>query len=154
MQLFSLLKINPSLSELLIDIVSTSPELAEYLSRNAAVFDAVIGGDFFSDWPGEAALRDALSDALKAEGDYEARLDATRRWAREWHFRVGVHHLRGLTDAATAGVQYADLARAVLQALWPVVVDEFARKHGTATGAGRCVGRHGVAGRAASDCDL
>ncbi len=157
-QLFSLLKINPSLSELLIDIVSTSPELAEYLSRNAAVFDAVIGGDFFSDWPGEAALRDALSDALKAEGDYEARLDATRRWAREWHFRVGVHHLRGLTDAATAGVQYADLARAVLQALWPVVVDEFARKHGTPPGRGAVlVGMGSLGARrltATSDLDM
>lgn len=157
-QLFSLLKINPQLSELLIDIVSTSPELAEYLSRNAAVFDAVIGGDFFSDWPGEAALIDALTETLRREGDYEARLDATRRWAREWHFRVGVHHLRGLTDAMTAGAQYADLARAVLQALWPVVSDEFARKHGAAPGRGAVlVGMGSLGARrltATSDLDM
>jgi glutamate-ammonia-ligase adenylyltransferase len=157
-QLFSLLKINPSLSELLVDIVSTSPGLAEYLSRNAAVLDAVIGGDFFSKWPGEEALRGALADTLKAEGDYEARLDATRRWAREWHFRVGVHHLRGLTDARTAGAQYADLARAVLQALWPVVVDEFASKHGTPPGRGAIlVGLGSLGARcltAASDLDM
>ncbi|NOR30558.1 MAG: glutamine-synthetase adenylyltransferase [Sulfitobacter sp.] len=157
-QLFSLLKVNPSLSELLIDIVSTSPELAAYLSRNAAVLDAVIGGDFFSDWPGEAALHEALADTLKAEGDYEARLDATRRWAREWHFRVGVHHLRGLTDARTAGAQYADLARAVLQALWPVVVDEFARKHGSPPGRGAVlVGMGSLGARrltATSDLDM
>lgn len=157
-QLFSLLKINPQLSDLLIDIVSTSPELAEYLSRNAAVLDAVIGGDFFSDWPGEAALTDTLSATLKLEGDYEARLDATRRWAREWHFRVGVHHLRGLTDAMTAGAQYADLARAVLQALWSVVIDEFARKHGVPPGRGAVlVGMGSLGARrltATSDLDM
>jgi glutamate-ammonia-ligase adenylyltransferase len=157
-QLFSLLKINPQLSDLLIDIVSTSPELADYLSRNAAVLDAVIGGDFFSDWPGEAALIDALGATLKLEGDYEARLDATRRWAREWHFRVGVHHLRGLTDAVTAGAQYADLARAVLQALWPVVIDEFALKHGVPPGRGAVlVGMGSLGARrltATSDLDM
>ncbi len=157
-QLFSLLKINPQLADLLIDIVSTSPALAEYLSRNAAVLDAVIDGDFFSDWPGEPALRTALDQTLAAEADYEARLDATRRWAREWHFRVGVHHLRGLIDARTAGAQYADLARAVLQGLWSVVVAEFSRRHGPPPGRGAVlVGMGSLGARrltASSDLDM
>ena len=135
-QLFSLLKANPQLGDLLIDIVSTSPALAAHLSRNSGVFDAVIGGDFFSDWPGQDALVAMLEEQLSAEQDYEAQLDGTRRWAREWHFRVGVHHLRGLTDAATAGAQYADLARAVLTVLWPVVIDQFAIRHGPPPGRG------------------
>lgn len=135
-QLFSLLNANPQLADLLIDVVSTSPALAKHLSRNAAVFDAVIGGDFFSDWPGEAGLREALSAVLAREPSYEAQLDGTRRWAREWHFRIGVHLLRGLTNAETAGLQYADLARAVLGALWPVVTDEFATRYGPPPGRG------------------
>ena len=138
-QLFSLLKANPQLADLLIDIVSTSPALAQHLSRNAGVFDAVIGGDFFSDWPGQAGLVNLLSDALASEADYETRLDATRRWAREWHFRIGVHLLRGLIDAQAAGVQYADLARAVLTVLWPVVIDQFATRHGTPPGRGAVI---------------
>ena len=157
-QLFSLLKANPQLADLLIDIVATSPALAAHLSRNAAVLDAVIGGDFFSDWPGEAALAAALSDVLAAETSYEAQLDGTRRWAREWHFRVGVHFLRGLIDAETAGRQYADLARAVLCALWPVVGAEFAGRHGAAPGRGAALLGMGSlgAGRltATSDLDL
>ena len=135
-QLFSLLKINPQLSDLLVNIVSASPALAAYLSRNASVFDAVIGGDFFSDWPGEDGLLESLTEALEAEEDYEARLDTCRRWAKEWHFRIGVHHLRGLLDAATVGAQYADLARAVLRGLWPVVINEFSRRHGPPPGRG------------------
>ena len=155
-QLFSLLKINPQLADLLIDIVSTSPALAEYLSRHAGVLDAVLGGDFFSDWPGQAVLAASLGQVLNAEADYEARLDATRRWAHDWHFRVGVHHLRGLTDATTAGAQYADLARAVLQGLWPVVGDEFARRHGAAPGRGAVLVGMGSlgAGRLTATSDL
>ncbi|KHA52185.1 Glutamate-ammonia ligase adenylyltransferase [Sulfitobacter geojensis] len=157
-QLFSLLNANPQLADLLIDVVSTSPALAKHLSRNAAVFDAVIGGDFFSDWPGEAELRDALSTVLAREPSYEAQLDGTRRWAREWHFRIGVHLLRGLTNAETAGLQYADLARAVLGALWPVVADEFATRYGPPPGRGAVLLGMGSLGagrlNATSDLDL
>ncbi|GLQ26450.1 glutamine-synthetase adenylyltransferase [Sulfitobacter pacificus] len=157
-QLFSLLNANPQLADLLIDVVSTSPALAKHLSRNAAVFDAVIGGDFFSDWPGEAGLREALSTVLAQEPSYEAQLDGTRRWAREWHFRIGVHLLRGLTNAETAGLQYADLARAVLGALWPVVTDEFATRYGPSPGRGAVLLGMGSLGagrlNATSDLDL
>ena len=155
-QLFSLLQANPQLSDLLIDVVSTSPALATHLSRNAAVFDAVIGGDFFSEWPGQEGLQKMLTAHLAAERDYEARLDATRRWAREWHFRIGVHLLRGLTDAASAGAQYADLADAVLGALWPVVVDQFATRHGPPPGRGAVILGMGSlgAGRLTATSDL
>ena len=60
-QLFSLFEANPQLIDLLIDIVGTAPALANHLSANAEVFDAVIGGDFFAPWPGEARLRDELA---------------------------------------------------------------------------------------------
>lgn len=52
-----------------------SPELAQYLSRNAGVLDAVIGGDFFRDWPGRPALEQALAERLAAIDDYERKLD-------------------------------------------------------------------------------
>ncbi|MDF1728773.1 MAG: glutamine-synthetase adenylyltransferase, partial [Sulfitobacter sp.] len=90
--------------------------------------------------------------------DYEARLDGARRWAREWHFRVGVHLLRGITDAETAGRQYADLAEAVLAALWPVVIDNFAAKHGPPPGRGAVIVGMGSLGAgqltATSDLDM
>ena len=155
-QLFSLLKSNPQLADLLINIVSVSPMLAAHLSRNAGVLDAVIGGDFFSDWPGQEVLFDVLSARLKTLDDYERQLDGTRAWAREWHFRIGVHHLRGLTDGAQAAVQYSDLARAVLRALWPVVIAEFSRRHGPPPGKGAVIVGMGSlgAGRLTAQSDL
>ena len=157
-QVFSLFEQNPSLVDLIIDIAATSPALARYLSRNAGVLDAVIGGSFFAPWPGAAGLAGELGKTLAEGADYERRLDAARRWTKEWHFRVGVHHLRGLIDAFEAAKQYADLAEAVIVALWPEVLADFARKHGPAPGRGAVVLGMGSLGaarlNAGSDLDL
>ena len=157
-QIFALFEANPHLIDLLVDIVGTAPRLARHLARNPQVFDAVIAGDFFAPWPGRAALQADLARRLAHEVDYEARLDTARRWAREWRFRVGVHHLRGLIGAFDAAQEYADLADAVLGALWPVVVAQFAGRHGAPPGRGAAVLGMGSlgAGRlsAGSDLDL
>ncbi|MEP2027833.1 MAG: glutamine-synthetase adenylyltransferase [Paracoccaceae bacterium] len=155
-QLFSLFEANPHLIDLLVDIVSTSPALAAHLARNASVLDAVIGGDFFAQWPGSDALCRDLSVILAAETDYESKLDRARAWAKEWHFRIGVHHLRSLIDAKTAGVQYADLASSVLAALWPIVVAAFGTKYGAPPGRGAAVLAMGSlgAGQLSSSSDL
>ena len=138
-QLFSLFEANPQLIDLLIDIVGTSHALASHLSRNASVFDAVIGGSFFADWPGQQDLQTELEQTLAAESDYETQLDLARRWCKEWHFRVGVHHLRGLINGAQAGRQYAELAQAVIASILPHVTEIFARKHGPAPGRGAAI---------------
>ncbi|QGX98215.1 bifunctional [glutamine synthetase] adenylyltransferase/[glutamine synthetase]-adenylyl-L-tyrosine phosphorylase [Roseovarius faecimaris] len=157
-QVFSMFEANPQLIDLLVDIAGTAPELASYLSRHANVFDGVIAGAFFADWPGVEVLEEELRAKLAAEADYEAKLVAARRWRKEWHFRIGVHHLRGLIGAEEAGVQYADLAGAVLGALWPEVVAEFAVKHGPPPGRGAVVLGMGSLGarrlNARSDLDL
>lgn len=157
-QLFSLFDANPALVDLIADIAATAPALSAYMGRNAQVLDAVIGGDFFADWPGREALAEDLAVLLTRLGDYEAKLDGTRRWMKEWHFRVGVHQLRGLISGAEASAQYSDLADVVVQGLWPEVVAEFARKHGAPPGAGAAlIGMGSLGARsltAHSDLDL
>ena len=157
-QLFALFEANPHLMDLIVDIASTAPALAAHLSRNASVLDAVIAGGFFAPWPGEAGLREQLSAAMARERDHEARLDAARRWAGEWRFRVGVHHLRGLVDGDVAGAQHADVAGAALSALMPVVSQDLAVRHGPAPGRGAVVLGMGSLGagwlHAGSDLDL
>ncbi|MFQ6548704.1 glutamine-synthetase adenylyltransferase [Aestuariibius sp. 2305UL40-4] len=157
-QLFSLFEANPQLVDLIAEICATSPALAAYLSRNSGVLDAVIGGDFFAPWPGAKALGRLAFEAMAKEEDYEARLDALRRWMKEWRFRIGVHHLQGLIDAEEAGRHYAELAEAVLSALFPVVCDDLARRHGSPPGRGAAVLGMGSLGagrlHAVSDLDL
>ena len=157
-QLFSLFEANPQLVRLLVDICATAPALAQYLSRNAGVLDAVLGGGFFAPWPGVETLTQELAGTLSRVADYETALDAARRWMKERHFRVGVHHLRGLIDAPGSGAHYADLAQACVAALWPLVVAEFERKHGRVAGQGAAVVAMGSLGagrlNALSDLDL
>lgn len=157
-QLFSLFEANPQLIDLLGDIAGTAPDLARYLSRNASVFDGVIGGSFFSDWPGPDVLTKRLSAQLAGEEHYEAKLDTARRWQKEWHFRIGVHHLRGLIGPRDAAAQYTDLADAILRALWPAVQESFATRHGPPPGRGAIVLGMGSLGarrlNARSDLDL
>ncbi len=157
-QLFSLFEANPQLTQLIVDIAATAPALAQYLSRNSGVLDAVIGGAFFDPWPGVTGLVEGLAGVLATSDDYETQLIAARRWAKEWHFRIGVHHLRGLIDADVSGQQYAELAEAVVARLWPVILAEFARKHGDPPGRGAVVLGMGSLGaarlNAVSDLDL
>ncbi|CAM3038345.1 glutamate-ammonia-ligase adenylyltransferase [Paracoccus aminovorans] len=162
-QLFSLFEANPQLIDLIVDICATAPGLAAYLARHPEVLDAVLGGSFFSEWPGAEDLRRQLEAMLAhvlaaPDGGYERALDAARRWAHEWQFRTGVHHLRALIGAEEAGAQYADIADAAVAALFPVVAADFARRHGPPPGRGAVVLGMGSLGarqlNAGSDLDL
>lgn len=129
-QLFSLFEATPLLIELLVDICGTAPGLAQYLSKNAQVLDAVIGGEFFEPLPPVGELSQRLKDHLSRYADYESRLDAARRWMKERHFAIGVQHLKGIVASDAAAAHYSTLAEAVLAAILPLVVEEFARRHG------------------------
>ncbi|CAM3229280.1 glutamine-synthetase adenylyltransferase [Paracoccus nototheniae] len=162
-QLFSLFEANPQLIDLIVDICGTAPGLAAYLAQHPAVLDGVLAGSFFAAWPGEAGLHADLDTALQRAltrpgGGYERALDAARRWAHEWQFRIGVHHLRGLIGAEEAAAQYADLAGACIAALVPVTAADFARRHGSPPGRGAVVLGMGSLGarvlNAESDLDL
>ena len=156
-QLFSLFEANPSLVDLIVDICATAPGLSRYLSRHSGVLDAVLDGRFFAAWPSAEALMQDVSRALMGRS-YEQQLDQARRWQKEWHFRIGVHQLRGLITEEEAMGQYTDLAQTVLSALWPVVCAEIARRHGPAPGLGGVVLGMGSLGSgrmsAGSDLDL
>jgi glutamate-ammonia-ligase adenylyltransferase len=158
-QIFSLFAASPALVDLIIDIAATAPSLARYLARHSAVLDGFIGGSFFGPWPAPEALQGELAALLAQHSrDYERQLDSARIWQKEWHFRIGVHLLRGLIRPEQAGAQYAGLAGAVIGALWPVVVDEFAARHGPPPGRGAAVLGMGSLGagrlNAASDLDV
>jgi glutamate-ammonia-ligase adenylyltransferase len=69
-----------------------------------------------------------------------------------------VQTLRGVARAHEAGAAFTAIADAALSELFPVVVDEFARRHGPPPGAGAAVVGMGKLGSAemtaTSDLDL
>lgn len=157
-QLFALFDSNPQILDLVLDIVATAPSLATYLSRNATVLDAVLSGAFFQPLPEKAILVKDLQKALTASDDYEEKLNITRRWQKEHHFRLGVLQLRNIADAFEASLAYSELAQACLICLLPVVEAEFSRKHGVIEGSGLAILAMGKLGSnemtATSDLDL
>ncbi|WP_308914879.1 glutamine-synthetase adenylyltransferase [Jannaschia sp. LMIT008] len=122
-QLFALFEANPTLVDLVIDILAAAPALRAHLAENAIILDAVLDGSFF------APLEDPPPPP-EADG-FEAGLDALRRWHREHHFRIGVHLLRGLASPDDAAAAYAGLASATVEAAHRIAEAETTRRYGT-----------------------
>ncbi len=157
-QLFSLMEANPQLLDLLVDICGTTPELARYLGRNAGVFDAVIGPDFYRPLRGMEEMHADLAARLDDAPDYESALNLSRVWMKEKHFRIGVHLLRRLAEPEAAAAAYSAVAEGALRALYPHVVADFSERHGPPPGAGAVVVAMGKLGSremtVTSDLDL
>lgn len=129
-QLFSMLYSNPHLLDLLAGICGTAPRLANYLSQNPRVLEAVVDPDFFKVLPDRETLNRSLHDELSHAEDYQDVLDFARVWAREYRFRLGVRVLTGSADAEEAGPAYAALASELVAALAPAAEARVAEKHG------------------------
>ena len=135
-QFFSLLYSNPGLLELIAEIMGGAPRLAERLSRNPVLLEAVLGGDFFAPPPGRAELAHSFERQLAPARHLEEMLDVARRWTHDRQFQLGVHILRGTPDAEHASLALTDIAETVLAGLQPRVETAFATQHGRLPGRG------------------
>ena len=157
-QVFSLFKANPDLLDMLIDICTMAPDLARYLGQNPRVLEAVIGAEFFERLAGVSELKAALAQELSHCDGYESQLDATRIWAQEQRFRVGVHLLRGIAGASETARAYSNIAEACVAGLFTAVVQHFSQRHGPPPGKGAAVIAMGKLGSremtVSSDLDL
>ncbi|MEN2990804.1 bifunctional [glutamine synthetase] adenylyltransferase/[glutamine synthetase]-adenylyl-L-tyrosine phosphorylase [Tistrella sp. BH-R2-4] len=157
-QIFALFHSNPDLLALVAEVMGTAPKLSEQLARRSSLLEAVIDPDFFTTLGAPEDLAADLERVLSRARDYEDTLDLARRWAGERKFQVGVHILRGLTDADAAAPVLTAIADAVIAALLPRVQAEFAQAHGHVPGGRMAVVAQGRLGSAEmsidSDLDL
>ena len=157
-QLFSMLQINPQLLDLIAEIVGIAPRLARHMSAHPAVFDAVLADDFFGPLPDAAELREELATVLGRAEYFEAKLDASRRWAHDRRFQVGVQRLRGTVEAAGAALALSNIAETVVSGIFGPVATEYEALHGRIPGAEMAIVALGKLGSremtASSDLDL
>jgi [glutamine synthetase] adenylyltransferase / [glutamine synthetase]-adenylyl-L-tyrosine phosphorylase len=157
-QLFSQFLARPEFLRFVAAIVGSAPRLAEHLSRAPATLDALIDADFLRTLPSRASLDTQLRDALARASGYEAALDATRHFAKEQIFRVGVQLIEGVATAAAAGPALAAVAESVIAALLPIAEDALAQTAGRMPGGRFAVVAMGKLGgremTATSDLDL
>lgn len=156
--LFSLFYSNPSLLELVAEIMGNAPRLAEHLARHTNVLDAVVSPVFFEPPPDRDELLADLNRALDEAEDFQEVLDISRRWANDHKFQVGVQTLRNLLSPDRAAQAFTDIGDAILTAVTPRVEEELARPHGTIPGGGWCILAMGKMGgremTVTSDMDL
>ncbi|WP_254432341.1 bifunctional [glutamine synthetase] adenylyltransferase/[glutamine synthetase]-adenylyl-L-tyrosine phosphorylase [Magnetospirillum sp. SS-4] len=156
--LFSLFHANPSLLDLVAEIMGDAPLLAEHLARHTTLLDSVLQARFFEALPPPAELEADLAKALDQADDFQQVLDVTRSWANDRKFQVGVLTLRNVIEATDAARALSDVAGTVLKLLSPRVEDELARAHGRVPGGAWVILAMGKAGgremSATSDLDL
>ncbi len=156
--IFSLFHANPPMLDMVAEIMGGAPRIADWLSRNPSLLDAVLTGHFMEPLGPREELAGELDVMLAEANDYEDVLELTRRWTNDQKFRVGVQILRGIVAGAAAGESLTAVADTVLGALLPRVEAEFARRRGTVPGGGMAILALGKLGSGelspASDLDL
>ena len=157
-QLFSLLKQNPSLLDLVAAIMGTAPRLARVLGAHRRVLDAVLDPGFFGAVADRDMIRSIVSAEMTAAPDLQTALDRARAVGHEQAFLIGVRVMTGTIEADKAGGAYALLADQLIESLAARVGDEMVRAHGRIAGGGAVVIAMGKLGgremTASSDLDL
>jgi glutamate-ammonia-ligase adenylyltransferase len=136
-QLFSLLKANPRLLDLLATILGSAPRLADELSRRPKVLDAVLDPGFFGAVPAAQEMMRLIDSATPPGTALDEIADRCRVLGKELAFRIGVRVLSDTVSAEEAGLAFSELAAALLARLLAAVSAEAEARHGLIPGA-RC----------------
>jgi glutamate-ammonia-ligase adenylyltransferase len=130
---FRLLEARPGLVQLVADILSYAPTLADDLGRQSRYLDALIDTSAMH-LPGDvSALQDAMQRRI-GNADYQSTLDIVRDYVGEKRFALGVQLIEGRSDALDIAQAYAHLAEAALETLTTATVAEFEKAHGKIQG--------------------
>ncbi len=130
---FLLLQARPALLQLVADILSYAPVLAEALGRRAQYLDGLIDPQAL-ELPGDA---EALIRALQAKAqrlDYQSTLDVVRAFVGEQRFALGVQLIEARHDPLAIARSYAHLAQAAVHVLTQASIAEFESAHGKIAG--------------------
>jgi glutamate-ammonia-ligase adenylyltransferase len=126
--IFRLLEARPALCELLVQLLSHAPTLADELARRPDLLDGLIDASAFDPVPEVESL--AAQMRLKSGSDYQARLDHVRRIVADRRFALGAQIIAGAADPLDVAAGYSRVAEAAIEVLAQAAGDEFARAHG------------------------
>ncbi|MCJ7996035.1 bifunctional [glutamine synthetase] adenylyltransferase/[glutamine synthetase]-adenylyl-L-tyrosine phosphorylase [Rhizobium cremeum] len=157
-QLFSLLGNNPALLDLIVNIMSSAPRLAEIIARRPHVFDGMLDPGLMVELPTRDYLAKRLASFLNGSRFYEEILDRLRIFAAEQRFLIGIRLLTGAIGGTQAAHAFTDLAGLVIGETLKAVVEEMEASHGRIEGGTVALAGMGKLGSfeltAGSDVDL
>ncbi len=129
-QLFSLFRANPKLLSLVTDLMGIAPRLADHLSQNTGLFDAMLAPNFFEPPGSPLDLESEFQRMIGQADDLQDVLDTTRRWTQAREFQIGMQVLLGQSDGASASLPLSAIAEIVIRQLLPKVEHWLADQHG------------------------
>ena len=154
---FRILEARPALLEMLGNILSHAPVLANALARRAELFDGLIDATALDLPPSVEELAEQFARTESGD-DYQILLDRVRARVGEKRFALGVQLIEGRHDALEISAGYARVAEAAIQVLANATIAEFQATHGRVPGCALLIlalGRlGGEALTHASDLDL
>lgn len=157
-QLFSLLKSNPNLLRLLVNIMGTAPRLSSLVARRPRVLDALLDPAFFGTLPTMEELSKHLEVSLAQANVYEDVLDRVRIVGQEQSFLIGARILSSTITARQAGEAFTDLAQLLAERCLQAATDVLTDAHGHMPGGRAAILAMGKLGgkemSATSDLDM
>ena len=157
-QLFSMLKANPSLLELIAQILGQAPRMVEQLKHQPRTLEAVAGADAFRALATPQELEQEFAATIPLSSSRDEAMDVVRVLVREHQFRVGLRLLAETITAEEAGEGYSAIADQAIKTLLSINVQEMQITHGVVKdGACAVVALGKLGGRemtAGSDLDL
>ena len=136
-QLFSMLKANPNLLELIAQILGQAPRLADQLKHQPRTLEAVAGADFLRVLPSQSQLQIEFDATIPSEMARDEAMDLVRVLVREHQFRVGVRLLADTINPQEASLGFSNIADQAIIKLLAVTIVEMKQTYGVVEG-GRC----------------
>ena len=156
--LFSMLRANTWLLNLVTAVMGSAPRIADTLGGNPRLLKAVLEPSFFLPIPDRQSLSEELGERLHGERDPEKRMRQVAGWAGDRRFQVGVQSLQNLVTVDEASASLSHVADAVVEVLFADVLAELQEHHGRVPGGGCAVVAMGKLGAGEmtfeSDLDL
>lgn len=157
-QFFSMIKANPNFLSLIALTLGAAPRLAEQLSKQPRILEAVVDSDFFNTNVAPEKLQKEIAEIIPQTLSRDEAMDRARVFAREKMFKVGARILSDTLSAEDAGRSYSYIAEVIIERLLLVVQTEFQSVHGAVPGFEIAVVAFGKLGSfemtAGSDLDL
>jgi [glutamine synthetase] adenylyltransferase / [glutamine synthetase]-adenylyl-L-tyrosine phosphorylase len=130
---FLLLEARPGLLQMIGNVLSHAPVLAEALGRRAELLDGLIDASALDASKNLPGLQDALIKRT-AGLDYQSLLDQVRVFVGEQRFSLGVQLIEGPHDPQMIARGYADLAETAVRVLTAATITEFETSYGCVPG--------------------
>jgi glutamate-ammonia-ligase adenylyltransferase len=133
-QVFSLLLNNLEIFDVLIRIMTISPYLGREFSKRHNLVESLLDNNWSEPPPPPESYGADCADAVNAAPDYEAALNAARRWAGEQKFQITAQLAVGILSHDIAAQHFSAIADAVITALIVVAQNEMREQHGAIDG--------------------